>query len=77
MGWYRIYFLDDNNSISRAAALECANDDEAIIRLESQLLPAELWQGSRFVMRSKGSNLTQATVNQQARAATSRKTVAD
>jgi hypothetical protein len=77
MGWYRIYFLDNNNSISRALALECANDDEAITRLESQLVPAELWQGARFVMRSKGSNLTQASVNQQARAVTSRKTDAD
>jgi len=53
MAWYRIYFMNSENHIARAVALECADDAEAIARLHAQLQPAELWQGARFVERTQ------------------------
>ena len=50
---YRVYVLDDNGSVERTNAFECANDMDATQKAK-QLFTGhtfELWQQHRFVTR--------------------------
>jgi hypothetical protein len=53
VAWYRIYFFDRNGHIGRALDIECADDDEAVRRMdeEKHAFPLELWERERRIRR--------------------------
>ena len=53
MPHYRVYFLDRDNKISKAADTECATDDDALVKIVSFRYAGaiELWQGIKCIKR--------------------------
>jgi hypothetical protein len=53
MAGYRLFFLDDEGHINRAAEFECDGDAEAMLHAEDQWdeAPMELWSGPRMLHR--------------------------
>jgi hypothetical protein len=58
MPYYRLYYVDWENRISKAMDLDCSSDSEAIEKVTSVRYPhaIELWQGIPLVERIEPSS---------------------
>jgi hypothetical protein len=56
VAWYRLYFFNSKDRISRALDIECDDDGAAVseLRRHKTSFPVEIWQEARLVARIEG-----------------------